>query len=170
MRPTARLLWSLLGVGCLGLVAGSLILTALMDLHPCSLCIFQRLLFMVIGLLALLAAWLAPRSAALAPGLLVLVCAAAGIAMSAYQVWLQAQPPFTATCGGGILDQVDVLVVWLGDRVPLLFLATGLCEESGPPILGLNLAQWALIGFGGSLLWGLWAMLTRTCGSAPARA
>ena len=170
MRPTARLLWAVLAAGCLGLVAGSLVLTAWMDLHPCSLCIFQRLLFMVIGLLALLAAWLGARPAALAPGLLVLVCAAAGFAMASYQVWLQAQPPFTATCGGGIMDQVDVVVVWLGERVPVLFLATGLCEESGPPILGLYLAQWALIGFGASLLWALWAIFMRTRGSAPVRA
>jgi protein dithiol:quinone oxidoreductase len=170
MRPTARLLWFVLAAGCLGLVAGSLVLTALMDLHPCSLCIFQRLLFMAIGLFALLAAWLAPRRTALAPGLLVLICTAGGIGIAAYQVWLQAQPPFTATCGGGILDQVDVLVVWLGDRVPVLFLATGLCEESGPPILGLSLAQWALIGFSASSVWALWAMITHTRGSAVARA
>ena len=69
IRPSARLLWSLLALGCLMLAVGSLILVTWMDLRPCPLCIFQRTLFMVLGLLALAAAWLGPRAAALFPGL-----------------------------------------------------------------------------------------------------
>ena len=110
IRPSARLLWSVLGAGCLALVVGSLILTVWMDLRPCTLCIFQRLLFIVLGLSALAAAGLGPRRAALFPGLLVLSCALAGIGISAYQVWLQLQPPDTASCGGGALSLVDLVV------------------------------------------------------------
>jgi disulfide bond formation protein DsbB len=160
-RLSARLLWSVLAAGCLVLVVGSLILTAWMDLRPCPLCIFQRLLFMVLGLLALAAAMLGPRPAALVPGLLTLPGAAGGIGIAAYQVWLQLQPPDSASCGGGPLGFIDSVVDWLGERLPALFLATGFCEESGPLILGLTLPRWALVGFSGSLLVALWAISAR---------
>jgi len=161
IRPSARLLWSLLGAGCLALVVGSLILTVWLDLRPCALCIFQRLLFIVLGLLALAAAGLGPRRAALVPGLLVLSCALAGVGISAYQVWLQLQPPDSASCGGGPLGFIDPLVDWLGERLPTLFLATGFCDEAGPPILGLGLAQWALVGFSACVVGALWAIAAR---------
>ena len=160
-RLSARLLWSVLALGCLVLVVGSFILTAWMDLRPCPLCIFQRLLFMVLGLLALAAAWLGSRPAALLPGLLTLPCAVGGIGIAAYQIWLQLQPPASASCGGGPLAFIDVVVDWLGDRLPTLFLATGFCEESGPLILGLTLPRWALVGFSGYLIVALWAILAR---------
>ena len=166
-RPSARLLWSVLGVGCLALVVGSLILTAWMDLRPCALCIFQRLLFIILGLLALAAAGLEPRRAALVPGLLALSCALDGIGISAYQVWLQLQPSDSASCGGGPLGFIDPVVDWLGERLPTLFLATGFCDEAGPPILGLSLARWALIGFSACLVVALWAIVSGRRRPAP---
>lgn len=54
-RLQPRLLWLVLALAAAGLVAGSLVLTAWLDLHPCHLCIFQRLLLMVITLLGLAA-------------------------------------------------------------------------------------------------------------------
>ncbi|WP_295393686.1 disulfide bond formation protein B [uncultured Thiodictyon sp.] len=161
IRPSARLLWSLLALGCLMLAVGSLILVTWMDLRPCPLCIFQRTLFMVLGLLALAAAWLGPRAAALFPGLLSLIGAAGGIGIASYQIWLQLQPPESASCGGGPLAFIDVWVDWLGERLPQLFLATGFCEEPGPLILGLTLPHWALVGFSGYLLVALWAISVR---------
>jgi protein dithiol:quinone oxidoreductase len=156
-----RLLWSVLGPGCLALAIGSLVLTGWLDYRPCPLCIFQRLLFMIIGVLALVAAWFAPRRTALVPGLLVLASAVAGIRVAMFQVGLQLQPPDTATCGGGVLDLIDLLVYWLGQHLPSLFLATGFCEETGALILGLSLARWALIGFSGALVVAISAMLPR---------
>jgi disulfide bond formation protein DsbB len=161
IRPTARLLWSVLGLGCLALVIGSLVLTAWLDLRPCPLCIFQRLLFMILAVLALGAAWLGPRRGALVPGLLILGCAVAGIGIATYQVWLQLQPADTASCGGGSYNLIDLVVDWLGERLPTLFLATGFCEDAGPLILGLGLARWALIGFSGCLIVAIWAIWLR---------
>ncbi|MBP8902692.1 MAG: disulfide bond formation protein B, partial [Thiobacillaceae bacterium] len=59
--PRPPLLWALLAAGCFALVIGSFGLTAWLDLHPCHLCIFQRLLFMVLAILGALAAWRAGR-------------------------------------------------------------------------------------------------------------
>jgi protein dithiol:quinone oxidoreductase len=38
-------------------------------------------------------------------------------------------------------------VEWLGQQAPTLFMATGFCEDEGLSILGLSLANWALILF-----------------------
>jgi disulfide bond formation protein DsbB len=157
---TSRVLWLALVAGCAGLTLASLVLTAWLDLHPCHLCIFQRLLFMLITLLALVAAVLvSPRDRRL-PGGLVLALAGLGVAVATYQTWLQAQPPGSISCVGGQPGLIEGLVEWLGQQVPSLFLATGFCEEPELVIFGLSLANWALVSFAAALAtaaWALWA-------------
>jgi protein dithiol:quinone oxidoreductase len=157
---TPRTLWLALAAGCAGLAMASLVLTPWLDLHPCHLCIFQRLLFMLIAVLALVTVALAgPRSRWL-PGGLVLCLAALGAAVAGYQTWLQAQPPGSISCGGGQPGLIERLVEWLGQQVPSLFLATGFCEETELVIFGLSLANWALVSFAACLVaaaWALWA-------------
>ncbi len=162
LRLTPRLLWSALAGGCLALVVGSLVLTSWLDLHPCHLCIFQRLVFMVLAVLALLAAWIGPRPSALVPGLLALLCAVAGIGAAAYQGWLQRQPAGSISCLGGEPGPIERLVEWLGERQPDLFLATGFCEDIEFKVLGLSLADWALLGFLAYLILAAWALWPRT--------
>lgn len=149
--PSPRLLWSLIAAASLTLVVASLILTATLDLHPCHLCIFQRLLFMILGVLALIAAWRAGRPSSLLAGLTMLPLAALGAGVAAYQSWLQAQPPGSISCMAGQPSLIERLVEWLGQIQPDLFLATGFCEEAELVILGLTLANWALLAFAAGL-------------------
>jgi disulfide bond formation protein DsbB len=60
-----------------------------MNLQPCPLCIFQRLLYLLIGCLAVAGA--APRLGTPVGGLLGLT-AAGGLATAGYQSWLQYLP------------------------------------------------------------------------------
>jgi disulfide bond formation protein DsbB len=154
-----RPIWSLLAVGSVALVAGSFVLTDWFNLHPCHLCIFQRLLFMKLGVLFLLAAWLSPRRAAAWAGLLSLPVAAGGITVAAYQSWLQLQPPGSVSCMSSEPSMIERLVEWLGRIQPDLFLATGFCEEAELSILGLSLANWALVSFTGFFGASVWALL-----------
>lgn len=156
-RFTPRRLWLLMAAACLALSAGSLVLTAALDLHPCHLCIFQRLLFMLLAVLALLAAIL-PRAAGRAAGILTLPLAAWGLGVAAYQSWLQAQPPGSASCMGGQPSLIERVVEWLGQWQPDLFLATGFCEEAELAILKLTLANWALLAFAACLFVALRAL------------
>ncbi len=149
--------WLALALTAMGLVLGSLILTAWLGLHPCHLCIFQRLLFMKIALLGLAAYVLRDAWRRLAGGL-VLPLSATGVGVASYQSWLQAQPPGSVSCVGGNPGMIEQLVEWLGQRVPELFLATGFCEEAELSILGLTLANWALLSFAVFFLAGLWAL------------
>lgn len=144
---TPRLIWSVLAATVTGLVAGSFVLTARLELHPCHLCIFQRLLFMLLLPLGLLAAWLAPRRAGAWTGLASLPLAIAGMATAAYQSWLQWQPPGSISCMAGEPGLIEQLVEWLGLRLPELFMATGFCEDAELYILGLTLANWAFLAF-----------------------
>ena len=150
MRITSRLLWWALTLGCAGLVLGSIGLTAWLNLHPCHLCIFQRLLFMILAVLGGLAAWKVHRASGRWAGMLSLPVAAGGISVATYQSWLQAQPPGTVSCSVGQPGVIELLVEWVGERLPQLFMATGFCEEAELWIFGLSLANWALVSFGTS--------------------
>lgn len=147
-----RLLWSTITAGCLFMVAVSFVLTDWLLLNPCHLCIFQRLLYLLLVPPALLAALLAPRASARLAGLLTLPLALAGASAAGYQSWLQRQPAGTVSCIGGQPDPIEQAVEWLGQRLPELFMATGFCEDPEFVILGLSLADWSLLGFLGCLL------------------
>jgi len=159
IRPTTRQLWFLLAAGCLGSVAGSLALTAWLDLHPCHLCVFQRLLFMGLAVLGLLAGLLGCRPAARAAGAFVMLIAASGAAVAGYQSWLQAFPVSTISCGASAPGMIETFVEHLGRWLPSLFLATGNCADEELAVLGLSLANWAGLAFLGCLVIAGWALL-----------
>jgi len=52
-KVPVRAWFAALSLGCFGLVAVGMELQSLLRLAPCPLCIFQRLLYLVIGALAL---------------------------------------------------------------------------------------------------------------------
>jgi protein dithiol:quinone oxidoreductase len=152
-----RAIWFATAAAAAAVVLTSLVVTAWLALDPCHLCIFQRLLFMLIAALGLLAALTGGLVRRLAGGLLALA-AAAGAASAAYQSWLQEQPSDAISCIGGQPGLIERLVEWLGQQVPALFLATGFCEEKELLILGLSLANWALLCFVLTLAAAWWAL------------
>jgi disulfide bond formation protein DsbB len=156
---TPRLVWG--GVAFVGAAAvvASLALTPWLNLVPCHLCVFQRLLFMVIAVLALIAVVPANVRGRWLPAVLTLAVAALGLAVAGYQSWLQFQPANTLSCSAGQLSRIDDLVEWLGQQVPTLFLAGGSSDETQWLVLGLSLANWAMIAFAGGLAVGGWALV-----------
>lgn len=143
--PSPRVLWTLAALACGATVALSLGLTAALGLHPCHLCIFQRLLFMLLTALFGVTAWHWPRPIGSFAAVLSLPVSASGVAAAAYQSWLQAQPTGNVSCTAGDPGLIEQLVEWLGQRLPDLFLATGFCENAELQIVGLSLANWALV-------------------------
>ena len=150
--PSPRRLWTLAALACAATVALSLGLTAALGLHPCHLCIFQRLLFMILTVLFGLTAWYWPRLIGSFAALLSMPVSASGVAAAAYQSLLQAQPAGSVSCTAGDPGVIEQLVEWLGQRLPDLFLATGFCENAELWILGLSLANWALVAQTGALV------------------
>jgi disulfide bond formation protein DsbB len=163
MTASPRLLWGFLAGFSALATASSFVMTDWIGLEPCHLCIFQRLLFMVLTVLALGALLGGGRQGTAMLGRLfgaaTLPVSAAGIGVAAYQSWLQLQPLESVSCVAGSSGLMERWVEWLGQHAPGLFMATGFCEEEGLSILGLSLANWALLAFGLCLGLGGWALL-----------
>lgn len=140
-----RAWFATLALGCFGLVAIGMELQALLRLAPCPFCIFQRLLYLAIGGVALLGfLWPAVRIvwAGLIGGM-----ALVGTGVAAYQTWMQAYPELATECGYADPNLIERLVDWLGMHFPSLFLATGFCTSRDWVFLDLSMANWSLLVF-----------------------
>jgi disulfide bond formation protein DsbB len=145
----ARAWFAALALGCVGLVAAGMQLQLQLSLAPCPLCIFQRVLYLAIALVALCGAiWPAGRLAWCG---LVCMLALAGTGVAAYQTWMQAYPHLAPACSLTDPNAIERLVDWLGMRWPSLFLATGFCTSRDWIFLGLSMANWSVIVFAGIL-------------------
>lgn len=134
-----------LGVGCLGLVAFGMELQNMLRLSPCPLCIFQRLLYIVIGVIGLLG-FVVPVGRLLWCALIVAL-AALGFGVAAYQTWMQAFPHLAPECSFTDPNIFERIVDWLGMQMPSLFLATGFCTSREWEFLGLSMANWSVVIF-----------------------
>ena len=146
-----RAWFATLGLGCLGLVAVGMELQTLLRLAPCPLCIFQRLLYIVIGFIGLLGfIWPAGRLlwAALAGGLAML-----GAGVAVYQTWMQAFPHLAPECSFTNPNLIERLVDWLGMAWPSMFLATGFCTTRDWEMFGLSMANWSVLVFTGIVVY-----------------
>jgi len=140
-----RAWFATLALGTLGLVALGLELQQLYRLAPCPFCIFQRLLYIVIGLVALLG--LVLPVGRLLWAALIAALAAGGAAVAGYQSWMQAFPHLATECGYSDPTLIERLVDWLGMQWPGLFLATGFCTSREWEFLSLSMANWSFLVF-----------------------
>ena len=144
-----RAWFATLALGCFGVVAMGMALQQMLNLAPCPLCIFQRLLYLLLGAVALLGAiWPGASAAVLgSAGLLAL----GGLAVSLWQSWMQAYPHLAPTCNFTDPNLIERLVYWLGGEFPAWFLATGLCTSREWELFGLSMANWSVFLFLGIL-------------------
>lgn len=145
MRFSPRIAFGLLGLAALGLTLAGWLLGEVMKLQACPLCIFQRLLYLLIALLALAGALL-PGSFRFWSALLGLT-AAGGLATAAYQSWLQYLPSASMECGFGEPTLIEQIVDWFGVHWPSLFMATGFCSSKDWVFLRLSMANWSGLCF-----------------------
>lgn len=134
--------------GALALVSFGAVAVALVSQHrygmePCAWCVLQRLLFVLVGIAALVGlAWRSTagtRAAALAG----IVVADAGIAAAA---WMWAVASKSESCNLTMADRVmnaTGLPAWL----PEVFEARASCADASVPLLGVDYAVWAIVGF-----------------------
>lgn len=144
-----RAWFATLSLGCFGLVGFGLELQAMLNLAPCPLCIFQRVLYLVVGALALFA-FLVPVGRIVWSALIAAV-AALGVGVAGYQAWMQAFPELANECSYSNPNLIERLVDWLGMQYPPLFLATGFCTSKEWVFLGLSMANWSVLVFAGIL-------------------
>ena len=132
---------------CAGLIGFALYLQYYQDEEPCPLCIFQRIGFMALGVVFLVAALHAPaRNGAKVYGTLLLLVAAAGAAIAGRHVWLQNLPPSQVpACGPDLSHMMGRFPFW--EVVGKVLKGSGQCAEVGWTFLGISIAGWSLTWF-----------------------
>jgi disulfide bond formation protein DsbB len=159
-RRHPRLPFAVTCVTGLGLVIVGVVLSEVLGLAACPLCIIQRMLYLLLALFAGLAMPFAGRLPGRRLGALGLIVAAGtGLFVSGYQVWIQRFSPSTS-CSGR-MAWWEELVDWAGDQVPILFRASGLCSDPAWKFLGLSIADWSLGMFALLLLLAAHTLLRR---------
>jgi len=140
LRP--RLMYGAVALACAALIGAAMYLQFHEQLEPCPLCILQRYAFVLVGILALLAALL-PTFLARIVASLGVVAALAGAGVSAWHVWLQQHPPKVSACGPSLEYLVSNLP--LGRALPRIFQGYADCTNIDWTFLGLSIPAWSLI-------------------------
>jgi len=131
-----------------GLVALALVIQTQYNLEPCPLCISQRIVLMVLGLLFLMAAIHNPQKSAWVKfyALLQILTAFGGAGVAIRHWYLQVhKDEMLVDCGVGFDYMFDNFP--LKKALTLVFRGTGDCASIDWTFLGLSIPQLALIAF-----------------------
>ena len=141
---SARALFSLMVIACAALLGYGYYLQYYGGLEPFPLCILQRLAFVALLIIFLVAALHGPRGyGARVYAAIGLLMSIVGAAIAGRQVWLQHLPPDQVPqCGPGLEYMLDVLPLF--EAVRMMLSGSGECAEVDWTFLGLSIAEWSL--------------------------
>jgi disulfide bond formation protein DsbB len=122
--------------------------------EPCPLCILQRVAVIAVGVVFLVAVLHNPADrAARVYGVLIDLCALAGIGVAARHMWILAQPPGSvAECGASLDYMMDVLP--LHEVLAKVLTGSGECAKVTWEFLGISMPGWVLVNLLGLVLLG----------------
>lgn len=149
-------------VASFALVGLALFLQVQYKLDPCPLCISQRIAFMALGVLFLIAALHNPVGLwRHIHGLLQLVAAGTGAGIALRHMWIQAHPEEVMTeCGAGFDYIIESFP--LKRAIELIFKGTGECSVIDWTFFGLTIPQLSLIAFAGFALYAVALVFARS--------
>jgi protein dithiol:quinone oxidoreductase len=155
----ARTIFLLIFLCCLALLGFGLYLQHVKGLEPCPLCVMQRYAFVLIGLVALLAALHGPKRTGIRLyGVGTAIGALLGIAVAVRHVWLEHLPKDQVpSCGPGLDFIMESFP--LSKALPMIFKGSGECANVTWRFLWLSISEWALAWFAAFFLTGLWLSL-----------
>ena len=128
----------LVGVAALGAVALALVAQYQFGMQPCPWCVLQRLVYLVVGVLALLAAAL-PGAARRGLAGLALLGTFGGIAAA---LWQQLHAVNESSCDLSLAERL-ISALQLDRALPQVFVAYASCGDAAVSILGLPFAVWS---------------------------
>jgi protein dithiol:quinone oxidoreductase len=139
-----RLLIAALSIGAVGV---ALVLQYQFNMQPCPWCTMQRLVYLCIGMLALISLLFNAMLSKAVLSLALLLCAS-GIGMAGYQHFVAAKSECMFTWPDRFF-----LKTGLDGLAPWLFRATAQCSEANQPLLGVPFSWWsaalfAMLGVG----------------------
>lgn len=137
------------------LYSAALFLQYVLHEEPCPLCMLQRVIFIIIGVLFLIAAAHNPRRlGSRLYSILIALFALGGVAAASRHIWLQNLPKDQVpACGPGLdylLQNFPLAEVWQE-----LMHGSGECAEKGRTFLTLGIPEWTLLWY---VLLGGWAL------------
>jgi disulfide bond formation protein DsbB len=142
-----RLGYALGFLACAGLLGFAYYLQYYEYQDPCPLCILQRVAFMALGAIFLVAAVHGPgRAGSIVYGGLLVAAAGIGAALASRHLWLQNLPKDRIPeCGPGLEYMLKKLP--LTQALEKILTGSGECAEVGWTFLGLSIAGWSLAWF-----------------------
>lgn len=149
--PASRTIFWLVFLGTVTLMGVALYMEHVMKLQPCPLCIFQRVMTIATGAIALIAALHNPRETGIRIyGGLMSLTAIMGASISIRHLWLQSLPADQVPACGPDLDYLlDVFPIT--EVLTKVLSGDGTCAEVLWTLFGISIPGWALIGFIGLL-------------------
>lgn len=154
--PKARTLFLLGFLACAAMMGTALIyFQHVLQLEPCPLCIFQRVVVIALGMVFLVATLHNPSGPGVRVyGALVTLVATTGAGIAGRHVWLQNLPPDQVPdCGPGLDYILEVFPV--GEALRMVLHGSGECAQVLWRFLGLTIPGWTLVAFSGFILYGL---------------
>ena len=166
MLGTPRLGFALGVAVCAGLLGFALYLQYYEYQDPCPLCILQRIAFLALAAIFLIAALHGPgRTGTIVYCGALFVVAGIGAAIATRQVWLQHLPKnLIPECGPGL--QYMLKKFPLTQALEKILAGSGECAEVGWAFLGLSIAGWSLVWF---VLFGIFAIYLALAGMKQVR-
>ena len=147
MLPSPRMLFLVVFLFSAGALLAGVFIEHHYELEPCSMCVFQRVMFIGAGLVALAAA--IQNTGAVGRriyAVLLLLAADLGAALAIRQLWLQQLPPEEVpTCPPNLDYMLDVLP--FTEVLAIVLSGDGNCAEVAWTMLGLSIPGWSLICF-----------------------
>lgn len=132
---------------CLGLIGFAIYLQTVMLVAPCPMCEMQRLVFLLIAFISMIALLLKPKHkgicwfGSITGGLSLL-----GVLLAGHQVWLEIYPPPASdVCGVSLSYLFKVLP--FSSAVKMAILGTGDCAKVTWRLLGLSIPAWSFISY-----------------------
>ena len=136
-------LWWLISGLCIAGVGIALLSQHVFDMQPCAWCVFQRLIYLTLAVVATLAA--------LSQGLIVrLVCAMLSLSLTIAGVlaaWYQAQVASQSFSCAQTLADLLMTQTGLETAMPALFGIYASCMDARVKVFGLEYAYWSLLLF-----------------------
>ena len=145
--PSPRMIFSIIFVSCTSLLGFGLYLEHIVGLEPCPLCVFQRIAYIIVGLIALIAAIHNPRKLfeRIYSGL-ILITSLCGAGIAGRQIWLQHLPEDKIPkCGPGLEYMLDTFP--FTDALRMILSGSGECAEVQWTFLSLSIAEWSIVCF-----------------------
>jgi disulfide bond formation protein DsbB len=144
MRIRIRVPQVLTAVGLLAFaaVAAAAVAQYVFDMQPCPWCVLQRFIYLVVGVLALVAAFFSDRTRRVAT-VLALLGALSGVAAA---LWQQLVAASQASCDLTLAERITT-ALHLDRLLPQLFIAYASCADAAVNVIGIPFAVWSCAMF-----------------------